>query len=90
MGRLDALLAEGTVATERVRQWDRPPIAHDQWLDEDVDTFLHAMRRAKRTAYLAVRAAEYEFQMSRDEQGLVLSASHPGELTEALLNCAVW
>ncbi len=84
MGRLDALLAEGTVATERVRQWDRPPIAHDQWLDEDVDTFLHAMRRAKRTAYLAVRAAEYEFQMSRDERGLVLSASHPGELTEAL------
>ena len=25
-------------------------VAHDRWLDEDVDGFLNAMRRAKRTA----------------------------------------
>jgi hypothetical protein len=84
MARLDALREEGRVAIARVEGWQRPPVAHDRWLDEDVDGFLNAMRRAKRTAYLAVRAAEYEFQMSREERSAILQASHPGELEEAL------
>jgi hypothetical protein len=82
--RLDALREEGRVAIARVEGWQRPPVAHDRWLDEDVDGFLNAMRRAKRTAYLAVRAVEYEFQMSREERGAILQASAPGELEEAL------
>jgi hypothetical protein len=82
--RLDALLEEGRVARERVAGWRTPPVAHDNWLDEDVDGFLNAMRRAKRTAYLAVRAVEYEFQMTFSMRGAVLEAWHPGELEEAL------
>jgi hypothetical protein len=84
MARLDALLEEGKVATARVAGWRTPPVAHDNWLDEDVDGFLNAMRRAKRTTFLAVRAAEYEYQMSLDVRGEVLEAWHPGELEEAL------
>ena len=82
--RLDALREEGRVAIARAEGWQRPPVAHDRWLDEDVDGFLNAMRRAKRTVYLAVRAVEYEFQMSREERGAVLAASAPGELDEVL------
>lgn len=62
-----------------VRSIDRDP-----WFDRDIATYGDRLLLARRGAYLAVRAVEYEFQMSLTLRATVLRAEHPDELADAL------
>ena len=61
------------------------PLLYNLWTDDLIETFDREMRSAKRTAFLAIRAVEYETQSSfagiRDD---VLAARVPDDLDEAL------
>ncbi|MBL8682328.1 MAG: hypothetical protein JNK05_24380 [Myxococcales bacterium] len=56
----------------------------DLWVDESIETYVRAMRQARRATYLAVRAVEYEYQTSLDLRARVLAATTPTELASAL------
>ena len=60
------------------------PLDTDLWLDERVESYIGAMRLAKRVTYLAVRAVEYEYQQSLAVRASVLSAELPADLDDAL------
>jgi hypothetical protein len=59
-------------------------VGPDPWMKSDVETYARKMKLARRAAYLAVRAVEYEFQQSLSARGTVLRAEHPGDLDAAL------
>jgi hypothetical protein len=61
-----------------------PPLTHERWLDERINTFLRDLRLARRVVFLAVRAVEYETQQTLALSDVVLSASHPQQLQDAL------
>ncbi len=65
------------------------PLLHDAWLDDRVQAFSHSMREARRLTYLAVRAAEYEYQQTLASADgplseLVLAATLPLDLDRVL------
>lgn len=57
---------------------------NDAWLSESIQTYTRKFRLARRATYLAVRAAEYEFQMSMSARGNVLAAEIPDDLDTVL------
>lgn len=59
-------------------------VGADPWLNADIAGYGRAMRVARRAAYLAVRAVEYEFQMSTGITSQVLLAEGSGALQTAL------
>jgi hypothetical protein len=61
------------------------PASFDFWLDERARTYRDRFRRAKRAAYLAVRAVEHEFQQSQAARGDALAAEVPDDLEQVLL-----
>jgi hypothetical protein len=71
-----------SVARERASRFVRPE--HHMWLDSLVEAYKKSLKRAIRLSYLAMRAAEYEQQMSFGVRGLILSARTPADLTTAL------
>ena len=70
------------LARERMRQV-RPP-SLDEWLDQNINTYRAAMTSARRAAYLAVRAVEYEYQASSTSRAAVLAAETPAELQSVI------
>jgi hypothetical protein len=60
------------------------PITTDFWLSEAVDRYRRYLRQARRAVYLAVLAAEYEFQFTSEARTDVLAARTPGELHDVI------
>jgi hypothetical protein len=56
----------------------------DAWVDARTTEYRRTFRRARRFAYLAVRASEYEYQLSMSARAAVLSASSVADLDRAL------
>ncbi len=81
---LNAAWLEGEDQLARENSLRRPVLDFDFWLDDKIETFTRTMRAARRAAFLAVVAVEYEFQASTGEQINVLAARHPDELREVL------
>jgi len=87
------LIKEGTSRVNRVANQSRMSLFHDLWNDlwtgtesdhkGKVEAYRRKMRLAQRMLYLAVRAVEYELQVTRFSlrQG-VLAARTPGELDQ--------
>ena len=61
----------------------RPP-SGDLWVDERVNTYVRRFKLARRAAYLAVRAVEYEYQQSLGQRAAVLAAETPDDLEVVL------
>jgi hypothetical protein len=59
-------------------------VSRDPWLNADIERYDRSMRLARRAAYLAVRAVEYEFQMTSALRGAVLIAKTVDELEVVL------
>jgi hypothetical protein len=85
MLRVANALRDGKATIERETERRVPSLAHHHWVTEHVEQFGEEMRWAKRLAYLAVRAVEYEFQQSLNVRSMVRDARHPNELESALL-----
>ena len=68
------LLSEGRQALAAVSSGVTVDPAFDFWLSSDIQTFQKDFALAQRTTYLAVRAAEYEFQASLVDS----NAANPG------------
>ena len=79
-GNLAWLLETGHGALVREERRTLTPIASDFWISEEVELYRRHLRHARRTAYLAVLAAEYEYQFSSDARQRVLAARTPMEL----------
>lgn len=77
-------LAEGRSVLRNVQDRTLAQPMHDYWLDERLETFARKMRLARRAAYLATRAVEYELQASLSARQDVLSAATPSDLDAAL------
>jgi hypothetical protein len=78
-------LAETRAALTREQARDVPSVAHHYWYDEKVQRFQSEMERARRLTYLSILALEYEFQQSFGLRTEVLSAHHPDQLFDVLL-----
>ncbi len=79
-----SIFDDGNAALEAVRGRYVAPMSHDLWLDEDVERFLSNMRLARRVAFLAVRAVEYETQQTLGLRADVLEAALPAQLQSVL------
>ena len=84
------LVTEGRATLAAERSLSRPTIEGDFWLSEDIDAYEQALRQAKRTVYLAVVAAEWEFQLSSIEGDKVLAARSPQQLAEIVERLRAW
>jgi hypothetical protein len=81
---LEQVLLEGPAAVAREEHRTVPQIAFHYWLDERVARFQKDFEWSKRLTFLALRAVEYEMQQSIGLGEIVLSASHPEQLRDAL------
>lgn len=87
---LEQIIREGQAILENERAriaavaGARRPLANDRWVNESVERFRREFRFAQRLTYLAVRAVEYEYQMSLSQRGAVLAALHPAQLRQVL------
>lgn len=79
-----ALVGDGQAVVQSTR--DRAPsgLRVDFAFDTEVAELEARMHLARRAAYLAVRAVEYEFQTTSAERGRVLAARTPAALESAL------
>jgi hypothetical protein len=80
------LLVEGHAALEKEASRRVSPAGADFWLDYEIERYHDYMRQARRTVYLAVMAAEYEFQFSSLERQRALVAASPDELGAVIDN----
>ncbi len=78
-------ILEGNAAVAREDDRDVPPIAFHYWLDERMDTFHRDFAWAKRLTYLAMRAVEYEYQVSLPLRDMIVAATHPSQLHDAIV-----
>ncbi len=78
-------LLEGRAVSAREAERFIPSYAHHYWLDEHIDSFERDFEHAKRVAFLALKAVEYEFQQSLALRESVLAASTPEELQGAVV-----
>lgn len=74
-----AVEAAGQLALETAV--DRTPPHLHYWLGSAIDAYNRHMKGARRLTYLAVRAYEYEAQLSSTLRGGVLTARQPNDLT---------
>ncbi len=91
---VQTLLSEGRQALAAVSSGVTVNPAFDYWLSSDIQTFQKDFALAQRTTYLAVRAAEYEFQASLVDSNAqnpgttytseVLAARLPQDLTNVI------
>jgi hypothetical protein len=72
---------DARVAIDREDNTSIPKFAHESWLSGHIDSYQRQMRWAKRLVYLALRAVEYEAQLSLGtEREQILRAIHPTQL----------
>lgn len=82
--KVEQLVAQGIGAVRRETNRSRPRPAHHFWLDEEITRFRGDFEWAKRLSYLAMRAVEYDLQMSLGLRDDILDATSPIELRDAL------
>ncbi len=82
----DGQWAEGRERRERARSSAFLPPEDTRYLDERIVTFERRMALARRAIALAVRAVEYEHQLSSEGLGMALRARTPDELEAVLYN----
>ncbi|MCE9576567.1 MAG: hypothetical protein K8W52_25690 [Deltaproteobacteria bacterium] len=75
---------EGQAAVDRENAVVGPDFAHPFWIKQSVDDFRRDFQRARRITYLAVRAAEYDLQVSLPDKQLVVLANHPLDLVPVI------
>jgi hypothetical protein len=83
-GYAKGLLDEGLVELHMEASRRTSPIATDFWIDEHFTRYQRSMRQARRTVYLTLLAAEYEFQLSSSPREEILSAATPDDLQEVI------
>lgn len=81
---VEGLWSAGRETVTRERDRRVSPLQVDFWLDANLEQFQDAMRRARRAVYLAVLAAEYEFQFSSAGRAATLDARTPLQLQDVL------
>ncbi|MBI4509511.1 MAG: hypothetical protein HY698_07725, partial [Deltaproteobacteria bacterium] len=82
--RVRRAVTEGRAAVEREKGRTVPSVAHHYWLDEKITRFRKDFNWAKRLTYLAMRAVEFEFQQSLPLRQVILAATHPDQLHDAI------
>ncbi len=84
---IDSLTAQYQAALGDVQSAEDSAVltpAQSPWYNEELTTYGRKLRLARRAAYLAVRAVEYEYQMSSSYRSDVLQAQTPVELEQVL------
>jgi hypothetical protein len=84
---LDTLTAQYGAARGDVESAETSAVfvpAQSPWYNEDLNNYERKFRLARRAAYLAVRAVEYEYQMSSTYRTDVLQAETPLDLEQVL------
>lgn len=84
MGDAESAWAEGHAALATARERAVRPPEFDVWVDSSVVRYRESFRRAKRFTYLALRAVEYEYQVTMSGRSQVLSATRVEELETAM------
>lgn len=80
---IERLVREGRRAIQVERAFDVEPLRGAPWLSSEITSYRNTMRFARRLAYLAVLAAEYEQQLTLGAlRGEVLTADSPDDLEE--------
>lgn len=77
-------LDEARVIIQREENRLSPEIRHHFWYDERAKKFETTMDWARKVLYLAMLALEYEVQASLGMGAMILGATHPNELEDAL------
>jgi hypothetical protein len=82
--KTEQLVAQGLA--ERARDASRtvPRPQHYFWLDDAITNYRREMSWARRTAYLALRAVEYDTQQSLSLRAAILDAQNPTQLAAAM------
>ncbi|HET6339876.1 MAG TPA: hypothetical protein VFG30_41990 [Polyangiales bacterium] len=78
------VMADGRAALDTAKGRFVAPLAHDFWIGDQAKRFWRDMRMARRVTYLAVRAVEYEQQVSLPLRDTVLKSRLPDELWSVL------
>ena len=81
---LPRLIVEGRAAVAREQGRRLPSVAHPYWYDDAVVTFSREQLRAKRLTFLALKAVEYDFQISLPLRAAIVGAMHPDQLKAVL------
>jgi hypothetical protein len=79
-----ALWQEGNMALARERELLARSSTQQFWLNDKVLAYQNKLRQARRVAYLAVRAVEYEYQASLALRQDVIAARRPLDLQTVL------
>lgn len=77
-------LNEGKAEFAREQERRAPSVAFHYWYSEKADQFAARLDRAKKFAYRAVQAFEYDYQESLPVKYDVVVARHPEQLTRVL------
>jgi hypothetical protein len=77
-------LIEGRAVLERERGRLVPRLGHHYWLSEHIDRFQEDFEWARQLVFLAMRAVEYEYQVSLGLRREILAADHPNELIDVM------
>jgi hypothetical protein len=70
------------IIAEQTRHY--PSYSHNYWFDEKAERFKKELEWARRLAYLAMEAVEYEFQQSLPFRHDILAAKSPDQLDDVI------
>ncbi len=84
ISRVRDLVASGNAAIARAQAQSVPQPHLSHWVDRAIERYKFSFRWAKRLAYLAMRAHEYESQSTLSLRGDILTAGSPSDLRNAL------
>lgn len=77
-------IADGLASVARESQRATPGTQYRYWISQASDSYMRDFAWAKRVTYLAMRAVEYELQVTLPVRSDILSATHPNQLDAAL------
>jgi hypothetical protein len=81
----DGNLREGIAVYQREQGSPVPSLSHTFWIDEKVEHYKRDMEWARRLAFVAMRAVEYEFQQSLPFRSQIVAATTPNQLDTVIL-----
>jgi hypothetical protein len=84
IGTIRELVSTATARIEREKARVVSSVAHNYWVDEDLEEYRKSFERAQRYVYLGMLAVEYEFQESLGMRDQILTAKKPADLEDAL------
>lgn len=83
---LERLQTEGYAYVAEIKERQVPDPSGDPWANERVTRYVNDFKLARRAAYLAVRAVEYEYQTTLSVRQEVFDAETPTDLRQNVLN----